>query len=715
MSIPNEVRFLELGSVVRSYEVVSESRVYQPVSLPWSEDVVGSMGSVSRSFVGKGGKGAFLCGGRYGVNKVDEDFEFKVYRLDVGAADDGNVDNYNRLKTSFTEVVDVEETWEVVYDAADGDVGYVFAVNGSVVREWVDEDEETFISQVVTYSGVSFVEVWSSSGGGAGGAPDVSGNNGSGVVSESLFDVDSVGVSLGNVVFDEEDLRRTKVGVRNVAVNVGGGGGEREYRSYDSVQVLSDEITGLKIKGVVDGVAGLGVDDDGVVVSRVGGAHMSEESRVGYFNYVYAGGVGVLRRFADRELVTSFNDRDAEVTKNLVVWNGGLVAECETTRSRLGMWNGRLTSGRKRVELSGRVEESKMYRDELGVFHRDYLDMDDVLTRLEGEFAMTDGYLRMDDYFRGNVGHIYRRERLVCVDGVERRLVFSVSGLRFNGDGFFIDSEDEVNEELVLETDGFVTDWLEQESSVEEFSALSSVEVRVYVRDAEDEWVEEVEGAVMLQRWDDLCDAKYFVESKYRGGDLWGYRALDYEDDGDSSTDGSAERWMDRSVRIVGSSSGGEVGDCDELASVSINYEATANYDEVTGWIDNQVLSEVLVIGGVNCKINGIDDVGGLREENLVDDPITGLGFAFGNSSESETLLEQEYDGDGVATVYYRRLSVGILDDDISSGFSEVVLEYPHSGPSFLDGFMISDGGVDLPVSKGEYNGITRMRMMGRV
>jgi hypothetical protein len=485
--------------------------------------------------------------------------------------------------------------------------------------------------------------------------------------------------------------------------------------SYDQTQTLSDELTASSFKTIVNSTAAAPDLDDEYDISS-GDAYLFYDSRGDspvYYNK--SGGIIFQSPYTsvfDQSRSLTYLDRDVAQTKDLSEWNDGINVSYDISTFEAGVLNGNIISGSKTFTLTGLISEQNMYRDTQGVFHRDHINPDTIPVTLETGLRGDYGYVNNLTYTGRDLDSVYGRERFVCLDGNERRFKVVYKGIKTDPLTYV---ETEVVVENYVTTVDFISPWIvESGSASSDMEFITDIEYTVYMgKDEDDNWIVESNG---LQTWDSLCETKYIIESQLRVGFLWGYSALD--------SSFSNDRWTDKSLVI--SASGDDnltppLGEeCLDDPSVTFSYSATANYDEVTGWIDYQILSENLVIGGMTCTITDGDgdplsDRVGLHEYFSDIDPVTGLSFDIDTTTTTETSHEITYDGVGSMEVYYRgEVTGGRTLASQSTG--STVIEYPNTSPdSYWSGFMINESIPPLSVGLGQTSRITKVTATGRV
>ena len=485
--------------------------------------------------------------------------------------------------------------------------------------------------------------------------------------------------------------------------------------SYDQTQTLSDELTASSFKNVVDSTAASPDLDDSYNI-WVGDAYLFYDSRFNSLvHYNKAGGIIFQRPYTsvfDQSRSLTYLDRDVAQTKDLSEWNDGINVSYDVSTFEAGVLNGNIISGSKTFTLTGLIPEQKMYRDTQGVFHRDHINPDTIPVTLETGLRGEYGYVNNLTYTGRDLDSVYGRERFSCLDGNERKFEIVYKGIKIDP---FTYVETEVVVEHYVITDDCVSPWIvESDSAPSDMEFITDIEYTVYEgKDEDGNWIGESDG---LQTWDSLCETKYIIESQLRVGFLWGYSALD----GSFSND----RWTDKSLVI--SASGDDnlsppLGEeCLDDPSVTFSSSATVNYDEVTGWMDYQILSESLVIGGMTCTITDgsgdpLSDRVGLHEWFIDIDPVTGLSFDIDTTTTTETSHEITYDGVGSMEVYDRgEITAGRTLASQSTG--STVIEYPNTSPdSYWSGFMLNESIPPLSVGLGQTSRITKVTATGRV
>lgn len=747
MLFPNTENYASDAYRDSNGEGVSQNRVFTPVSLPWNghQDDSGHFKYLGKPLYGggAGGKLGFGCsGGRFRSNLVARDYTRKIY-------DSAGV------VLSYEEhvVVDVEEIW-VVSLAANYSISNVRAVTGTVTTVYTSNDgdrntsswlpfgmadsyvpnggsqifyfRDATATKVVTYDAagvttvINQVTTYEESGSGSTEVVNSSSSVTVGVSgsSSSEFDITTEGlVVISNTL-------RTAIGSSSVFYT-SPYGDVNEQNEWDESQTLDEEFTYSDLVAL-GGSVNLAVDNDLLFFGNWGGSYSVGDVRGAAVYYYLAGGVVTHWKFdvaSNNALNLSYLSRDEPQTKDIGIWDSGIELLCEVASYDGGVVSGIVRGGSEVITLSDLIPEEKKYRDALGVFHKDYLNLEDVRSDVVGEFRIWGGYAKVyvevgDDIY---LNQLYSRERLVCLDGIERRVEVEITGGRFDYDNGV---EIPLSETFFIQTLGFVSDWVEEESSTNEYGYIDEVAYTVYVKDKDGVWVEEVQSVTdldgsgdvittwdSLDEWGSLAEAKYYVESKYRSGSLWGYKALD--------SSGGADRWAGWSIVVSGN--GGAVvspvpdgKDCWDQPNISLSYSATSNLDEVTGWFDNIIVVNSLSIGGMAATINGIDDAEGLHPTNKVSGYIAGLGYSVDDVIITPTSKTTQWVGGSEMTLYYRGGFNG-NETEVSSVFVPSAMAHPHNSTNGYSSQMMSQVPLDLSSGNGKAVRIKRVTAVGRV
>jgi hypothetical protein len=519
------------------------------------------------------------------------------------------------------------------------------------------------------------------------------------------------------------------------------GGGQNLVRT----QTLSNEFDIDSLKALMSPVD-LSIGNGDYSLPNFG-SNMIEEKRKGLADYNISSGVVRFRALTDTNYQTvsefyeagtpdnSERHADIEAFKDLTEWNGGLDVDYTTTKISLSPAVGSMTDGTRTTTLSTPIPAEKTFRDDLGVWHPDHIDIDDIPAKVQSLFSAGYnertleglGYAKIFDwgYPDSSLAEL-GRERLVCLDGIERRIEFVLSGMEGNSHyNYFYHSgyENGISESFTLETTDFVSPWLNSRSSTNEYNPYTTyLTAKVFVKDSEGEWVEElwqkeihtlVEGEYVdvptpvseMQTWDNLCDAKYYVESKKRVGNKWGFAPLD-------SSDGSYYTVMN--IVDSGSISGSPDPDgCKDTATATHSYSATATYDEESGWISSVVNSGGTIIGGITCPVLNIDSV---VEGSHPSNTIQLAGESYGSVVTTPTSSVQTYNGsDDDPTYYYASQTNRATVLSTTDGSTTIERPNDWAGSPFYDDDMLNNSPIPLPVDKGQGHNLTRARLVGRV
>jgi len=456
------------------------------------------------------------------------------------------------------------------------------------------------------------------------------------------------------------------------------------------------------------------------------GSHMIEEKRTGLADYDISSGVvktpkqtndnyQTVYEFSEAGTPDNSNRHaDVEAFKDVTEWNDGLNVDYTTTKISLSPAVGRMTDGTRTTTLSTPIPAEKTFRDDLGVWHPDHIDVDDIPTKVQSLFSVGYeegtleglGYAKIFDggYSNSSLAEL-GRERLVCLDGIERRIEFVLSGMEGNSHYHYSYHSSYgygIYERFTLETTDFVSPWLNARSSTNEYNAYTTyLTATVFVKDSEGEWVSEG----IMQTWDDLCDAKYYVEVKKRVGYKWGFRPLDIS---------SGAYYMVMNIVDSGSISGSPDPDgCKDTATVTHSYNATATYDEESGWIDSVVNSGGTIAGGVTSPVLRRDDV---IENSHPSNTIQLAGEIYGSVVKTPTSSVQTYNGSDDDPTYYSASGTSRATV-LSTTDGSTTIQHPNNwaGSPFYDDDMLNNSPIPLPVDKGQGHNLTRARFAGRV